>query len=229
MKVVRLGKIIAAMALAAVACDGERPETSPDDDAGTETLDAGRTTDAGPVRSPDSGSADDARVAMDAGRSSDAGDSSDATTSDAAETCLELPATGSITVAGELLSTSTVWNRPSTDTCPTELELSETYYVETLVFCNRGGSGTFTIKMQGDEHPPLTLDDPYLTIYVGTEIAGDPKLCLAVNDDLTGDSADSEVRITLPDGEFITVAASQYNEIGGGSELGTYQLVIQRR
>jgi hypothetical protein len=51
-------------------------------------------------------------------------------------------------------------------------------------------------------------------------------MCLAINDD-GGWTLDSEIpSVTVSPGQWITVAATTYDELGSGYEYGTYTLEI---
>jgi len=232
-----------ALTLAVAACSSKDPSTSSEDagsdaglaaDAGTRpTLDSGRVEDAGismdSGAATDSGTSFDAGASVDAGSAADAGNTADAGAAGDAGDCISLPTSGSITLAGWLKTTSPTWHRPEDDVCPSALDDTENYYVETFVFCNHGDNADFRFFMWGDENPPLTLSDPYLTIYAGVGIPTNATLCLATNDDAPGDRGfDSMIDIGIDNGETVTVAASQYEEVGGGVEAGTYELEVTR-
>jgi hypothetical protein len=194
--------------------DASPPDAGPD---------AGRL-DAGPV---DAGMIDGAMI--DAGMI-DAG-MIDAGMIDAGSPCR--PGSTRLPRSGTLVTTSPVFRRPDGDGCPTTQAFEYFAYTET-VFCNDGPVRAFDIRQLGTEYDStLTLADPFLVIYAGTAIPGDPGECLALNDDAIG--MGSALSVTLAEGEHIDVVATAWcsttsvHAVCPAGGFGSYLLRITAR
>lgn len=196
-----------------------------DFDAGD--LDAG-DLDAGDLDAGDLDAGD-----LDAG--TDAGDLDAGTDAgaDAGPSCIELPigSDPALVIMGELTATGLTWMRPEegeTDIC--EMLVDGVYAYEELVFCNvEAGSLACLITQEGIDGDGGTLEDPYLFAYDGAGVPSDRTTCIAENDDdLTSETYDSLLELTVGPGETVTVVPSSYEPVAGGDApgVGTYTVTV---
>lgn len=129
------------------------------------------------------------------------------------------------------------WRRPHDEEpiCPASALLPTTAAdvpFAVYAFCNQDTkSHAYLIEWLAVEGPlgEAPLDDPYLVVYDGNGIASDARQCRAVNDDVPDalDAKDSELRVTVPPGQAITIVGTTYTYApDDGTGQGGWILVV---
>jgi hypothetical protein len=148
-----------------------------------------------------------------------------------ATACIEAPPVGhSVVLTSDLGPGDALWHRPTGASCPSELDTSHCYYVETFQVCGRAfSSNDLSIALFGlRTDPSAALEDTVLTVFRAPTIPADAGDCWGVNDDEPSSDppGGSELRhvLILPGG-VITIAASSHADVTTDG-VGRYVLAI---
>lgn len=169
------------------------------------------------------------------------GGSSDASSADASsQECFPFSLDPDLPLAidGVFTADSERWRRPHDEPprCPATSLLPESAAevpLQTVAFCNDDSAAhTFRFELISADGPngEQPLDDPYLILYDGVGIPGDPLACRAINDDIEGAflTKDSEITdVTVEPGRALTAVATTFTfDPDDGTGTGYYVLAV---